>query len=278
VALRAAPLLVSHCTSCRTPCPVSLLSGDTLLTRHSNSLMWESHHHADPTNAWLGWGEFASDPELYTEPILNGFDAWIGAGQLLSAPALFEGMLSREVYFPKSSPTDESLYFDLHAPNATYKAGTKAIIATPLEHMGLFAREGAVIPTGKECHTVTQEKGPGRTTTDGVDVVLQSEGGIVGLDDWRGVQIFPGSSGKTYIGHWTEDDGISMNPDKTVVKVTYSGNDKEVDVKLEFAESKFKTLWGKTVHVILPAADKRKVKGAKEAEWKGRTVFVVEVA
>lgn len=111
----------------------------------SNSLMWDSHINANPTNAWLGWGDFATDPVLFSPEILDGFDSWLGAGQMLSTPALFEGMLSREVYFPKSSPEDGSLYFDLYAPYKTYVAGSRATVSTPLEHMGLFARERAVI-------------------------------------------------------------------------------------------------------------------------------------
>lgn len=186
-------------------------------------------------------------------------------------------MLTREVYFPKSSPEDRSLYFDLHAPFRTYTAGSRATVATPLEHFGLFAREGAVIPVGKDYHTVTQEKGPSRTTPDGVDVQLESEGGVVGLDDWRGLLIFPGKDGKQSEGRWTEDDGISMKPEKSVVGVKYSGGEENVKVELKWEEHGFKTLWEGTVWVALPQADARKVEGAKEGRWKGRTVWAVEV-
>lgn len=122
---------------------------------------------ANPTNAWLGWGDFSSDPALYHPKSLTGFDSWIGVGQILSTPALFEGILSREVYFPKSSPEDKSTYFDLNAPYKTYVAGTKATISTPLEHMSLFTREGAVIPIGKAQATVTETSGSALTTTEG---------------------------------------------------------------------------------------------------------------
>jgi hypothetical protein len=40
-----------------------------------------------------------------------------------------------------------------------------------------------VIPIGKDYHTITQTVGPSRTTIDGVDVVLETEGGVVGIDD-----------------------------------------------------------------------------------------------
>jgi hypothetical protein len=244
----------------------------------SNSLMWDSHLNANPTNAWLAWGDFASDPNLYLEESIHGFDAWIGAGQLLSAPALFENTFTRYLYFPKSSPTDKSLYFDLHVPHKIYKAGETASISVPIEHCGLFAREGAVVPIGKDYHTVTQSEGPSRTTIDGVDVVLEKDGGVVGLDDWRGVQIFPGEEGK-YSGQWIEDDGISSDPDKTVIEVKYSAEkgDKEVDVSLKFGEHGFKTAWGKQVAVILPVTDTRSVKSAKQSTWKNRPVWLVNI-
>ncbi|KAK8861546.1 hypothetical protein IAR55_002368 [Kwoniella newhampshirensis] len=242
-----------------------------------NSLMWESHLDATPSTAWLGFGEFSTDPELYTDTILNGFDAWLGPGSILVAPALYEGELTRDVYFPKSSANDTSVYFDLHAPYRRYPAGTRATIATPLEHFGLFAREGAVIPVGKRYQTVTQKSGPARTTPDGVDVLLDSEGGVVGLDDWRGVQLFPSSEETTYEGKWTEDDGISADPGKTIIVVEYKGGKDQVEVKIKFEEHGFETLWGKTVAVILPVGDERTVKGGKETVWEGRKVWEVQV-
>jgi alpha-glucosidase (family GH31 glycosyl hydrolase) len=239
--------------------------------------MWNSHTSAEPTNAWLGWGDFASDPELYTQSSLQGFDAWIGPGQLLSTPALFEGEWTRSVYFPKSSSGDKSLYFDLHAPYGTYTAGSTEIVSTPLEHMGLFAREGSVIPIGKPQATVTQVEGPARTATDGVDVQLEEEGGMAGLDDWRGVQIFPGEKGE-YVGTWTEDDGISFKPEKSIIEVRYTAAKDGVEVQAKWLEHGFKPLWKEEIHVILPVKDQRKVKDAKSVQWGDRLAWVVQVA
>ena len=156
-----------------------------MLIVSSNNLMWRSHLYADPPNAPLFYGPFATDSALYTDRILEGFDAWMGVGQILVAPQLFEGGLTREVYFPMASSHDHSLYFDLHAPFGTHKAGGWGTIATPIEHGGMFAREGAMIPIGKEKATVTALSGPARTHSDGVEVVLESDGGQVGVDDWR---------------------------------------------------------------------------------------------
>ncbi|GMK58358.1 hypothetical protein CspeluHIS016_0503900 [Cutaneotrichosporon spelunceum] len=239
-----------------------------------NSLMWGSHEDAEPTNAWLGWGPFASDPEVYADEILNGFDAWIGAGQLLSVPALHEGGLTRTAYLPKAGADDASLYFDLHAPYGQHPAGSRVTLATPLEHMGLLAREGAVIPTGKNYHTVTQREGPARTTPDGVDVQLEEEGGVVGLDDWRGVQIFPAKA--KYAGRWIEDDGISAEPGRAVIELTYEGGE-DVVVSARFAEHDFKPLW-ETLHVFLPVGDERAVRGAKAVSVDGRRAWLVDVS
>ena len=247
-----------------------------------NNLNWLSHLHATPPNAPLFYGPFAGDPVLYTEKILNGFDSWLGVGQILTAPQLFEGQWTREVYFPKSSPTDASLYFDLHTPYTTHKAGEWATVATPIEHSGLFAREGAVIPVGKDKVTVTALSGPARTYTDGVDVVLESDGGQVALDDWRGVLIFPGRErGKRYAGEWIEDDGISAEPGRYVVKVTYWFSESDsnvVEVKVEDKDEGFTPLWkGKGLHVVLPAGDKRSVKGGSKTTWMDREVWTVVV-
>jgi len=239
--------------------------------------MWQSHLHSQPPNAPLFFGDFATDKNLYTEASLNGFDAWLGPGTILTVPALFEGELSRPVYFPKSSDKDESLYFDLHAPNNSHKAGTTATISTPLEHFGLFAREGSVIPVGKPKATVTQKEGPARTHTDGVDVVLEEDGGMVALDDWRGVKLFPGEKGE-YTGEWIEDDGISMKPAKSVIEVKYTATSDHVTVEARWKEHEFKTLWGSEIHVILPIKDSRKVKGAKQVAYGERSAWVVTVA
>lgn len=243
-----------------------------------NALNWRSHERAEPPNAWLGWGAFSEDPHVYDQ--LDGFDAWLGEGQLLSAPQLWEGGLTREVYFPQAGATDDSLFFDLHPPHRTFRAGSRATIATPLEHMGLFAREGAAIPVGRACHTVTQREGPGRTTPDGVDVVLDTEGGAVGLDDWRGVEIFPGfADSRTYVCSWVEDDGISAPPVRARVELSYTSGSagSSVEVKARWLEHDFAPAWGSTLAVLLPVGDTRRIRGADAAEHEGRTVFAVQV-
>ncbi len=244
--------------------------------------MWESHAKSAPANAPLFYGPFANDTLLYTPQILEGFDSWLGVGTLLVAPALYRGMLSREVYFPKTSPSDMSTYFDLHAPFGRHQAGTRVTVSTPIDHHGLFARQGAIIPIGKPQVTVTAVTGIARTYADGVESRLESEGGRVALDDWRGVLIFPGETDDGASGTWTEDDGVSKNPDTLVIKLEYSSTISLISVKATAAQSSFKPLWDRIIHVILPMGDQRPVesdgKNAGASLWKGRTAWKVRVA
>jgi len=237
--------------------------------------MWRSHLYASPPNAPLFYGPFATDPILYTDRILEGFDAWMGVGQILTAPQLFEGGLTREVYFPKASRDDQHLYFDLHAPFGTHMAGEWATIATPMEHSGLFAREGAIIPIGKEKATVTSLSGPARVHSDGVEVVLESDGGLVSTDDWRGVLLFAGRDDKTYAGEWIEDDGISADPTTFTVNLSYRGTANAVEVKVSTEDNGFKPLWEGKLYVILPVGDTRPVLDAEPTQWKHRDAWRV---
>ena len=251
--------------------------------------MWRSHLHTAPSNAPLFYGPFSTDPVLYTKHILEGFDAWLGVGQLLVAPALFKGMTTREVYFPRSSQAIEKAYFDMHAPYGKHKAGTWTTIATPLAHHGLFAREGALIPIGKSCVTVTTISGSALTHVDGVATVLESEGGVVELDDWRGVLIFPGSDGETETGFWIEDDGISADPARTNIEVHYLGAPEKVIVSVKVVSDEFEPLWMDKLHVILPVGDNRTViqmrngklngdAAVVSTQWKDRKAWVVYLA
>ena len=237
--------------------------------------MWCSHLNAAPTNAPLFYGPFATDPELYTDAILEGFDAWMGVGQILTAPQLFEGSLTRQVYFPKAFPEDRTIYFDLHAPFLQHSAGEWVTIATPIEHGGMFAREGAIIPIGKEKATVTALSGPARTYSDGVDVILDSDGGQVSVDDWRGIMLFPGREGITYTGEWIEDDGISAQPGTCTFKVSYCGKKDVVEVEVSSEARGFEPPWKGKLHAILPVGDNRTISKANKATWKDRNAWVL---
>lgn len=239
--------------------------------------MWRAHNYASPTNAPLFYGPFSRDPNLYTPETLDGFNSWMGVGQLLVAPQLHEGGITQDVYFPKTSQGDQTLYFNLHAPFERYVAGEKKAIPTPIEHGALFAREGTVIPVGKPKATVTALSGDPRTHTDGVDVLLESEGGQVGIDDWRGVLLFPGRNGSVYTDDWIEDDGISAEPGTYNVSLTYTGNDETVDVSIKTEEKGFTPLWKGELHVILPIGDLRNVPGARKVAWEERDAWALKI-
>jgi alpha-glucosidase (family GH31 glycosyl hydrolase) len=249
-----------------------------------NALNWRSHLYAEPPNAWLGWGEFESDPKVYAPAQLEGYDAWFGAGQLLTIPALHEGETSRTVYLPRSGPHDTAVYYDLHPPHGGHSAGSTITLATPLEHIGLLAREGAALLSGRDVVTITAREGAPRTTPDGVSTRLVDEGGVVALDDYRAVEIFPGASGRqyAYTRTWVEDDGIAAEPARAVVEITYSSvtdadADDQVVVRARFLEHEFKPLWGTRLHILLPVGDTRTVLGAVPMARDGRTAFVVNV-
>jgi hypothetical protein len=169
------------------------------------------------------------------------------------------------------------LYFNLHAPFERYSAGETREIPTPIEHGALFAREGAVIPIGKPKATVTALSGEPRTHTDGVDVIVESEGGQVGLDDWRGVLLFPGANGDMYADNWIEDDGISVDPGTYNLQVTYTGQGDAVEVSVTANKKGFEPLWNRELHVILPVGDLRTVPGARKTKWEERDAWLVKV-
>lgn len=247
-----------------------------------NALNWESHESAEPPNAWLGFGPFAQDPNVWTEESLEGFDFWMGAGKLLVAGSYHKGQTSRQVYFPRAYPGDSTEYVRVSTSiQEVYKAGTTAQVEVPLDEFAIFARAGTAIPVGKPVATVTSRDGPSRSHIDGVKQVLVDEGGVVDVDDWRGVEIFPGTASSSGKGGytWTEDDGVSANPAKTIVSVEYElKKDGKIAVQARFVEHAFETAWGNTIWIVMPKGDSREVAGAEETmDVEGKKAFKVTV-
>jgi hypothetical protein len=250
----------------------------------SNALNWESHLLAEPPNSWLGHGEFSSDLNLYTEEVLNGFDYWLGTGRLLVAGAYSAGQTRKRVYFPKAGSKDKTPYIRVSADRKeSYVAGTWAEIEVPLEEFAFFARAGTVLPIGRDIATVTAKTGLARTAVDGVEVKLIEQGGVVGLDDWRGIEIFPPTADVSDSwsggGSWIEDDGASRVPRTTVVSVEYSVQSEGVAVQAKFIKREFEVAWGRSLWVVLPAGDDRKVLDASETmDRNGRKAWKISVA
>jgi hypothetical protein len=256
------------------------------LSQISNSLNWESHLHAEPPNSWLGHGEFGRDVNLYSEELLAGFDFWLGTGRLLVAGAYHPSQTRKSVYFPQTSPEDRTQYIrvsqDPKAAAQVFQAGQTAEVDIPLDEFAIFARAGTVLPIGKDHATVTARQGIARTAADGVEVVLKEDGGVVSLDDWRGVEIYPpsGAQDSTFNGEgtWIEDDGVSLVPKTTIVRVKYSGDSEGVKVTATFLKRDFDVAWGNEVWVILPPGDDRVVRDATEGkDSHGRRAWKIQV-
>ncbi len=248
---------------------------------YSNHLNWLSHTLAEPPNTWLGYGEFAQDPVCYSDEVLNGFDYWMGTGNLLVAGAYHDGERKKRVYFPRSHRDDRTPYLRLGSEEV-YTAGQWAEVNIPLEEFAIFARAGTAIPIGKDMATVTCLDGPARIAIDGVATVLDHEGGVVSMDDWRGVEIYPAPKGSEDVmghGEWIEDDGVSLNPEKTVVTVSYKATSEGIDVLAKFKQHRFDVAWGNTMWVNLPVGESRPVVGAAEVvtDVVGKKWFRVDV-
>lgn len=207
-----------------------------------NDLQWRAHNDAEPCNTPLFWGPFAADVRLYSlsgRAIQDGerdgqgysardesLDYWIGTGRILACSQFFQDCWERDVYLPRTSPKDEVVYYNLHAPYGHHAAGQTVRVKTPIEHGALFARQGTVLPVGKPCVTVVTAAALG----DGEAAVparplLDSEGGVVALDDWRGIEIFPPPPGQGTWAHtdqWIEDDGVSEASLRAVVSISFS--------------------------------------------------------
>jgi hypothetical protein len=255
--------------------------------RDSNTLNWESHLHAEPPNSWLGHGEFGRDVNLYSEEVLNGFDFWLGTGRLLVAGAYFPGQTRKPVYFPQTHPEDRTPYIRLSQDPTSaiqvFEAGTIREVDIPLDEFAIFARAGSVLPIGKDHATVTALQGISRVAGDGVEVQLKEEGGMVSLDDWRGIEIFPPPTDTTSFsfsgkGSWVEDDGVSRVPKTTIVECEYSANSEAVVVKVRFVKRDFPVAWGSELWVVLPPGDNRKVQEGILGEDKhGRKAWKIQV-
>ncbi|KZT60540.1 glycoside hydrolase family 31 protein [Calocera cornea HHB12733] len=252
------------------------------------ALHWESHELARPLNTWLGWGEFESDEEVYSRKVLEGHDFWLGTGRLLVASVCYESQIEREVYLPRTEEEPKRGYYLLSAPYSYHSPGW-VTVPTPLENIAVFARVGSVIPLGKDKVTVTSREGIDRVGRSGVKAVLDDElgadglPGVVAVDDWRGVELYPPPASaspveevKRYSWEWTEDDGESLKPDPTRVKVEYWVEFGEVVVRAERGKG-WEVAWGSTLWVTLPRRDERSVRGARQKEEKGRVWWEVKV-
>ena len=240
------------------------------------SLHYEGHILSEPPVCWLGWGPFQQDSEVFKPEILEGADFWLGAGRLLIAGIFEAGKISRSVYLPQTKSSDEEVYYELFPPFAAIPAGSTVTVQTPLDTIPVFARSGSVLPIGKPCATITADIT--QRTNDGTDIKLRP--GLVELDDWRAIEIFPPKDSLSrYTYEWIEDDGESSWPSPiTKVRVEYWSSDGAVSVNAKWMEQAFVPLW-KTLWIVLPMKDSREVKHARQVKEHrdGRTIYEVDI-
>lgn len=76
-------------------------------------------------------------------------DAWLMGDGLLVAP-MFAGQAEREVYLPGGA------WYDVHT-GARHEGGQSVRVAVPLDAVGLFAREGAIVPLAEPVQYVAED-------------------------------------------------------------------------------------------------------------------------
>jgi alpha-glucosidase (family GH31 glycosyl hydrolase) len=219
------------------------------------SLMLESHRSATPPQRWTGWG-YEEDPEVWTKEIMDGeTQYWLGDAMLVGG--VYEpGAAKGRVYLPraKDAETDEG-YMNTNAPFQYLEAGRWVDIDAEWHGAGIpvLARVGAAIPVGRDVQVLS----PGEK---------ENVAGLP-LDDYRGVEIFPpkgqSKKGQWHETTWCEDDGVSAVHKNKVSSYTFAytatGTSGEIKVKFSRDESSgFEPPW-KTLVVILPSGDQRKV-------------------
>ncbi|PTB69237.1 glycoside hydrolase family 31 protein [Trichoderma citrinoviride] len=220
------------------------------------SLMLESHQTALPPQRWTGWG-YEQDPEVWTGPMTEGeTQYWLGDALLIGG--VYEpGATQARVYLPKASDNDDG-YINLKAPYQYLEAGQWATIDAEWHGAGIpvLAKVGTAIPVGRDVQVLS----PGE----------KENVANLPLDDYRAVEIFPPRQGshstKRYETIWYEDDGVSAAAKNKVSRysIVYSVEGAEIRVKFSRDETSGYVAPWKSLVVVLPPGDARKVVSAQD--------------
>lgn len=282
------------------------------------SLSIKSHLTAVPPQRWTGWG-YESDENVWTKEVMAG-DTQYWLGDALLVAGVFEpGQEHAQVYLPSSdapgkdetgnvvryssqdaTPTTRFGFFDTKAQNgrsflpsggwqhvdATLNINGDKSARSP-NHIPVLARAGSAVPVGKNRHTTSSPS-------------LHPEFPHEEKDDWRGVEIYPPSTGQNSLpapsphnkvvfeATWHEDDGISaahvadvqrctisleyavsLSPDKT--NTADSGIDVRCTIKGSGQREKggtglnWQPLWlDNGLDVVLPLGVGTKINGASD--------------
>lgn len=219
------------------------------------SLMLESHSSATPPQRWTGWG-YESDPEVWTAEVMEGeTQYWLGDALLIGG--VYEvGVSKGRVYLPQAAnaETDEG-FMNTNAPFQYLAAGQWVEVDAEWHGAGIpvLGRVGAAIPVGRDVQVLSP--GEKENVAD------------LPLDDYRAVEMFPpqgrSRNGQWHETTWQEDDGVSSVAKNKVSSYSfaYTATGASGEIKVKFARdesSGFEAPW-KTLVVILPSGDRRKV-------------------
>ena len=225
-----------------------------------------SNREAVPPQRWTGWGYEATDPEVWTPPLIAGdTQYWLGEA-LLIAGVYEPGVESARVYPPTRGPADPG-YLNVNAPHQHLEAGRWHDISTPwYTSIPVIARVGSAVPVGKSVPT---------TSRAGEDAEFPD----MERDDWRGVEIFPAPLAPSSAGAadamdaepaatwfengWLEDDGISAATKAHACKIdlAYAATASNIEVRIGVTkEGDFEPLWvGNGIDIVLPVGEERPV-------------------
>ena len=177
--------------------------------------------------------EFQSDTAVYQ----TSFDFMLGPCLLVSS-VTEEGQTTKDVYLPKGTQ-----WCDFWT-GKWYIGGENVQVSVPLsQHGALFAKEGSMIPTGKCMQYVGAEQ-----------------------DDLRVFLCFPPLEAKDHVYEsvLVEDDGISLHPLRTIIRIQMQSFEEFVQVDCINLQNEFKLPYD-TIWFQLSRSDKRVVKSSQGA-------------
>jgi len=142
--------------------------------------LYDAVEHARPVLRPTFW-EFPGDAQCWDDS-----DEMLVGPDLLVAPVLAPGATTRTLYLPQDAATPG---WRCYHTGAWYRSGTTITVDAPLDHLPLFVRAGAVIPT-----------------TDAAD------GGRRTDEPSRALRVYPAAPDVdrgARTSHWIEDDGVT---------------------------------------------------------------------
>ena len=122
----------------------------------------------------------------------NISDQYLWGRDVMVAPVMTKGTTKRSVVFPEGS-----LWIDMNNPLKTYKGGTTATVAAPLDVLPVFVRGGAFIPVAAYPMRSTDNYRINNYRIDYYPVKGESASGYIWEDDTRTPSSVSGNNGRT---------------------------------------------------------------------------------